>query len=392
MDEQKLFRKFRSVRAELMLENQMFGAVVMQLRPQLELTDEEFVASVSGDGKLSLGKRFFEFTKEEQKGILAHEVLHVALSHLDRMGKSNMELWNIAADLVVNDLLLSSNFQLPKEGLFDRDLSRSPEGKLLSVEKVYKTLTDKVKQFQQGQGNSNQQQNSDGSSGDGFDQMSQKRFDKHIPGKGESSSFSETIKRIVSGFSSMPGTMPGEMQEYLKESLAPKLDWRELLRRYLQKVTEDNVNWRKRKEFLRNFGYFPTLETEDKVNVIFCIDVSGSISPEDLQKFYSEILGVIRAVQLSKVTVVQFDTEITNVEEISSSSSLQEIKIVGRGGTDFACLENISDKISKKADVVILMSDFYANSLDTYIADEMIYLVVDNDDFDSGVYKTIHLD
>ena len=45
---------------------------------------------------------------EERMFIYAHEVLHCALSHVSRRGTRDPRLWNIAADIVVNGLLIKA--------------------------------------------------------------------------------------------------------------------------------------------------------------------------------------------------------------------------------------------------------------------------------------------
>ena len=45
---------------------------------------------------------------EEKVFIYAHEVLHCALSHVPRRGTRDPRLWNLAADIVVNGLLIES--------------------------------------------------------------------------------------------------------------------------------------------------------------------------------------------------------------------------------------------------------------------------------------------
>ena len=44
-------------------------------------------------------------SSSEQNGLLLHEVLHMALLHCTRVGGRDRLIWNIAADIVVNDLI-----------------------------------------------------------------------------------------------------------------------------------------------------------------------------------------------------------------------------------------------------------------------------------------------
>src|SRR5205085_500100 len=69
------------------------------------------------DGRdIFINPRFWNgLTPAERLGLLAHEVLHAALLHVPRRGKRNPLIWNIAADIVVNGIVLAQEgFVLPK--------------------------------------------------------------------------------------------------------------------------------------------------------------------------------------------------------------------------------------------------------------------------------------
>ena len=40
--------------------------------------------------------------KNQQLMVLSHEISHIALDHIKRLGDRNMEVWNIATDAVIN--------------------------------------------------------------------------------------------------------------------------------------------------------------------------------------------------------------------------------------------------------------------------------------------------
>lgn len=68
-------------------------------------------------------------------GVLLHEVLHAALLHVVRRGTRQSQLWNIAADIVVNGAIAEQNcFQLPEGSIRDPDLET------FSVEEIYELL------------------------------------------------------------------------------------------------------------------------------------------------------------------------------------------------------------------------------------------------------------
>ena len=82
---------------------------------------------------------------EKTMGVIAHEVLHVVNKHHLRRGERDAELWNIAADLVINRLLEDDKYVLPPDGLFDRE--RRYAG--LPTETIYARLLEQQQQADQ---------------------------------------------------------------------------------------------------------------------------------------------------------------------------------------------------------------------------------------------------
>jgi len=73
----------------------------------------------------------------ELEGTLAHEVMHCALAHHCRRGERDPRLWNEAADLAINPILISNGFTLPAGALID------PAFTNLSAEEIYSRLLQK---------------------------------------------------------------------------------------------------------------------------------------------------------------------------------------------------------------------------------------------------------
>jgi len=73
----------------------------------------------------------------ELEAVLAHEVLHCALGHHCRRGQRDPRLWNEAADLAINPLLVANGFSLPAGALID------PAFDNLSAEEIYARLVQR---------------------------------------------------------------------------------------------------------------------------------------------------------------------------------------------------------------------------------------------------------
>ena len=81
-------------------------------------------------------------TEQEWRFVLAHEYLHAALCHEQRLGKRDPELWNVACDYVINQWLRDMEVgQMPQGLLFDPELNG------LSAESIYDLLAADLRRY-----------------------------------------------------------------------------------------------------------------------------------------------------------------------------------------------------------------------------------------------------
>lgn len=74
--------------------------------------------------------------------VLAHEMLHAALRHGERIAHRDPYLWNVATDFVINGWLVEMGIgELPEEGLYDPQLAG------MSSEAVYDRITTDLRRY-----------------------------------------------------------------------------------------------------------------------------------------------------------------------------------------------------------------------------------------------------
>lgn len=137
----------------------------------------------------------------------------------------------------------------------------------------------------------------------------------------------ETIRGIKSW-----GSLPGNVVESIVASTQARIDYKKVLAGFratilsqARKLTRMRPNRRAGFEAMGSRYDFTT-------SMIIGVDVSGSISTEDLQHFYSTINRFFQY-GIQHIDVVQFDTTLGTVQTISKAA--ENIKVTGRGGTDF---------------------------------------------------------
>ncbi len=121
---------------EIAKRNTFFASLTLQA--PIEVSERVPTAATDGD-RIFVNPGFFaKMTRAEQASVLLHEVLHAALLHVTRRGSRDPQVWNIAADIVVNGIITDEGYPLPEGGVQDAVL------KHYGVEEVYDKLFDKA--------------------------------------------------------------------------------------------------------------------------------------------------------------------------------------------------------------------------------------------------------
>ena len=106
----------------LVIDQRFYGTLIYAT--QILPTDSvmgEVIDTMATDGKrIYYNPSFVDtLTLGETKGVLCHEVMHIANAHHLRRGQRDHTRWNIACDYAINPLLLKGNIILPKDRLED---------------------------------------------------------------------------------------------------------------------------------------------------------------------------------------------------------------------------------------------------------------------------------
>jgi hypothetical protein len=121
-------RKLTKARTQLLLSQPFFGTMCVRLK-----TLPGPVPTMATNGRVILYSPEFveELTLAELEATIAHEAMHCALGHHCRRGERDPGLWNEAADLAINPILVANGFTLPAGALLD------PAFQDLSAEEIY---------------------------------------------------------------------------------------------------------------------------------------------------------------------------------------------------------------------------------------------------------------
>lgn len=300
--------KLSTARTALLIDAPFFGELCLRLR-LIEKPDLPPPSTMAVDGKnIFYNPAFVEsLSSAETKFLLAHETMHCVYEHMSRRGDRNPKKWNIAADYVINDVLIQSGFSMPKGGLHDVRFRG------MSADEVYSLLPDNP------------------GGGGPLDQVMDAQ-----EGEVESVATDWKIATIQAANSAkMAGKLPDSLKRLVDELVTPKVDWRDQLRRFITEKSRDDYTWMRPNRRLAAMGLFlPSLYSETMGCLAVAIDTSGSIDDATLQAFGSEIKAAHVASRPSELINIYCDAAVNHVDKFSPSEELH-FDMHGGGGTDF---------------------------------------------------------
>ena len=144
--------RVRRARSQLVMgRHPFYGCLALGLK----LEASAAIGTMATDGKRLVVNEEWTSTlsDDELRGVIVHEVMHVAYGHSFRRGRRDHRGWNIAGDYAINRDLLSQGFTLPSSQLYD------PRFDGMSADQVYATLAREAEERKSQQ---QQQQRSDG--------------------------------------------------------------------------------------------------------------------------------------------------------------------------------------------------------------------------------------
>lgn len=328
--------------------------------------------------KLGYNREFFlRCSPEERIGVLVHECYHVAAMHTIRLGNRDHDVFNKAADHVINLDLESRGFKLPSFRLAD------PRFIGMGTEQVYDILFAEKQQ--------------------GVPQPQNGMPDLRQPGEGESGEGSMTpdaVKRSLDDIliramvqskmaNERPGTIPGEIELYLDKLLNPKLPWQSILRKWLKSLGKFDYSWKRPNRRFQPDHYLPSLWSEGAmVDFQAWVDISGSETDEDFQRFISELAGILRMMKPKKIELGQFDTEIKSIDVVRSVNELANVEFHGRGGTIITDVLNHIEKTKPKVAMIFTDGGFRMDR--TSCNTNVLWMIHDNPDWTAPFGKVIH--
>ena len=286
----------------------------------------------------------FRSSNDHQKGLLWHELLHIVFDHLNlRDSYADKKLFNIAADCELNQYIYEH--YLPDGAILPESFPNLKLNYKAGTDYYYNKLQENKDDpdVQKMMGESDMH-----GTWEDFDNLSESEK-KLLKAQAE-----YQIKEAAEECLKSRGHLPGEISEIYKritEVTPSKFNWKAYLRRFVGNsyVVETKLS---RKKLNKRFPDVPGLKFKPKKHILVAIDTSGSVSNDELVEFFNEIRHIHKTG--TEITVLQCDTQINSIEKYNPK---KDIKVQGRGGTEFDPVLEYYNKNNKKFTCLVYLTD-----------------------------------
>ena len=354
------------------------------------------VAYFDTDAKIiRLNPGYFQsLTGDEKTGVLLHLTLHSALLHPIRQGLRNSVVWNMAADIVVNNIIIESgDFSPPKNTAIE------PKYRELSVEQVYEALMNlhqKNPSVKSAAMNVPVQMDCEKQSGQNkstttvqaqpnvfqIQQTLEVLYPLHVDlkapqtdGKSQSNQQMDTNKQtgktsrywqnalrkaeVAAKFgNTAQGNMPAGLLREIDLMMNAVMDWRWLLWNFVVRTPDDFEGFDHR--FVHQGLYLDQLQSE-RLNVLVAVDTSASIEQNELTRFMSELTAICGIYHFIQVTLYYVDADIYGPYTLENG--VDQAPPQGGGGTDFEVFyeEVVGHLDDREVDLVVYFTDGFGD-------------------------------
>ena len=308
------------------------GHLALRLRPRVALRgDRVRTAAVAADGTLVVNADYVRGLRPpEVTGLVAHEVMHVALEHHRRQRGREAVAWGLAADVAVNHVVevmcssSASRIVLPPGALLEDEL------RLLSAEEIYDLMLQQNRPRSSepaGDLRDDLAETADGRAAFAGDMAAARRL---------AAEWRVAVAQAAQAHAAAGrGSLPGSLQRLIEGLGASTLDWKEQLSRWLG----DHAR-RQELTYLRPGRRSESAEVmlpgprrdQGLPDVVVMLDTSGSMEDRRLTDALSEVEAICVELGLA-VRALVFDAAVHADLELEEARELLG-RLKGGGGSD----------------------------------------------------------
>lgn len=317
------------------------------LAARLKLEEVDWCKTIATDGrKFFYNKEFVEKLSDGEMIFgFGHELGHIIFDHMTRRGDREPQVWNMAGDFVINNMLIRENIgtRITVVPILE---DRKYEGK--TADEVYDDLMANATIIRMTL-DDHLEEGGEGEDGDGDGDS--KPGDKDGKGKPKFKKLTEEQRKalrdewreavIQAAKNAGAGNVPAAIQRLVKDITAPVMDLRDLLRIQFSGSVKSDYTWmRPNRKSWHTGAVLPGQLPGEELDIVVALDASGSIGETMISDFLGMVQGSLDQFTSYRVRIVTFDTDVYNVDEFTGDDgrNMGEYAVTGGGGTSFECV------------------------------------------------------
>lgn len=384
MEIEEIRKEVEKIRACMMLDWPFLAAIFRKLR--IIADDKVPTFGVNTKYELRINPQFYQnISLQGRVVVYCHEGLHIAFLHPHRGENKEEKIFNIAADCMVNSILLAHKAHIeqfpgnpvtPQKIAKIVDLEEEKVAKML-VEELYWLLLENSKKIDidviqdllRSDGKSDEAGEAGKTSKTGETREGTSVTGEKVIQEGDPEAYKQgkTLKETEEYWrkalcdalveAKMAGRLPGEVERIIDELIKPKQNWKEIVRKELVSGLGRTVISSWQIPSRKNPGY-PGIKHLGLPNIRIYIDTSFSIGKGELGQFLGIVFEVSR--DRAKLIIVPWDAKVYPpivIRKLSDIRALQFKGIPGGGGTVIAPALTEGLKSTKLGDISMVLTD-----------------------------------
>lgn len=329
-------------RTQLISKQPFWGELALYLK----LVESTTIKTISTDGEHLFYSRAYVFYLMASGGmdllqsVVLHEIIHIALMHIQRQKNRIHDVWNDAADYADNQMIVDAKLPISEGWLLDKSFVG------MTADEIYEILLKDKKHKTKGENT------------DSHDLWQQVSSDA-----GKNESLSEAWKsRMAQALVSSEGrgTSSANIKQIVNQILDPDINWKQALYPYIVPSKGDYSFDQPDCRFMcatYKYMYVPTFISNELQDIVVCLDTSGSIDQDEQTNFVSHIFYILRSYPQLRGLLTSCDTEVQDFIELTHDTDVLTMPIVGGGGTDFVPVFDLIEEKGIKPSVLIYFTD-----------------------------------
>jgi len=356
------------------------------------------------------GREFVDKLNDaEFRFLILHECYHKLYRHLTtwhHLYKENPQLANVVCDYVINLKIADDNkndgFATMTGALTIGCYDEQYRG--MDSAQVYEMLKQKQQQ-QQASGDSTTGTGNPGpGTGNGSPSNSLPQgFDEHDwEGAQELSAdeqreLARDIDEAIRQGALIAGKMGTGGDRDLAELLEPQVNWREVMRDFIQTTCSgsDYSTWqRPSRRYIGMGHYLPSGISEAIGELVIAGDMSGSIGQREISVILTETKEICDTVHPDKVRMLYWDTQVCQDEEYDQhelDDLVKSTKPAGGGGTSVECVPEYITAKGIKPQAVVVITDGYLGGSWGQWSCPVLWVIIDNKSAKPNVGVAVHV-